>query len=82
MDSAVLSGCTSSYKYFKMDHSGVSEGQSLCVVTMLVLLHLILRSCNARKRNRDSEKKKPKSVIQIDGYTVKLAVVVLQYHPS
>lgn len=45
-----------------------------CVI--LVLLHLTLRSCNAKKENHDSEKKKTKSIVRIDDYTIKLAVKV------
>lgn len=45
-----------------------------CVI--LVLLHLTLRSCIAKKENHDSEKKKTKSIVRIYDYTIKLAVKV------
>lgn len=57
------------------------ESESVCCV-ILVLLHLTLRSCNAKKENHDSEKKKTKSIVRIDDYTIKLAVKVWLYHAS
>lgn len=72
-----------SLKHFNRNHFGVSEGHSLCVIYYLFLWFcLTLRSYSAKNGNHDSEKRKIslfnwECIVQIDNYTIKLAVEVL-----